>query len=121
MGLLRHNRQAPIRKDGGLTYEWLQNNCKQGRKKDFYQTLLACLNPEKGNVRYQVQLLPDMSIVRVRAIQGHTIPGVSADGLGYRLITCGTRAGDERRGHGEDHPSARTIIHGTKATSRDRS
>ena len=87
MALLRHNKAAPTRKDGGLTYEWLQSNCKHGRKKDFYQQLLAGLNPEKGRVRYQAQCKPDMSIVRVRAIQGHTIPGVPATDLGYRLIT----------------------------------
>ena len=35
--------------------------------------------------------------------------------MGYREIIDVTRPGDAKRGHGEDQPSARTIIHGTKS------
>ena len=80
--LLRHDREGPIRKDGGLTFEWLRSHCYKGDKREFPEILLACLNPEKNGMRYQVQFTDDGSILRVRAVQGHTIPGVSAKTLG---------------------------------------
>jgi RNA:NAD 2'-phosphotransferase (TPT1/KptA family) len=114
MHLTRHDQTAPFREDGALSFEYMKHKCKKGCKVGFQEELLANMVPERGSVRYQVQFEDNGSISRIRAIQGHTVPWVDASRLGHTVITSGTTPGDDKRGHGADHPAARTIIHGTK-------
>ena len=53
--LLRHDRKAPIKRDGGCSYEYLRSVCRKGSKHNFHEDLLANLAPEKGNICFQVQ------------------------------------------------------------------
>ncbi len=119
--MLRHDRNAPLDQEWTLSFEYIRRQFgRWGAKLKFEAELVASLCPEDGNVRCKVFYIQDgwNRLLMVRAIQGHSVPMLKNLQMSHITLSSGEMPEDSRRGHGVEQPTARTLIHAARETTR---